>query len=334
MFFVTNYYEKSGYLQLFYTHCIFVPILAFVISVIIPVYNEAGNIHKLYERLTKVMDSIAESYELIFVNDGSIDDTLSIVKQYAHDDNTVKYLDFSRNFGHQIAVFAGMEHSRGDYVVIIDADLQDPPELILDLYLKCKEGYDVVYAQREFRAGETYMKKTTAKYFYKVLKYFSDTEIPLDTGDFRIITRKVVDIVIRMPEYNKFLRGQIAWVGFNQTGVTYNRDSRYDGKSGYPYSKMMRFAFDGLTAFSNTPLKVATYLGFAVSLVTFVVLVYTLYIKFIMGSAIQGWTSTMIAILFLGGVQLVCIGIIGEYLGRVLDNVKQRPLYLLKDKNI
>jgi dolichol-phosphate mannosyltransferase len=305
-----------------------------VISAIIPVYNESGNIDKLYERLTSVMEHLTESYELLFINDGSEDDTLVKIMHYAHNDNNIKYIDFSRNFGHQIAVFAGLEYAKGDYVVIIDADLQDPPELIPELYNKCKEGYDVVYAQREFRAGETFMKKTTAKYFYKVLKYFSETDIPLDTGDFRIMTRKVVDIIIKMPEYNKFLRGQIAWVGYKQTGVTYNRDSRFDGKSGYPYRKMISFAFDGLTAFSNTPLKVATYLGFAVSIITFVVLLYTLYIKFVLGSAIQGWTSTMIAILFLGGVQLVCIGIIGEYLGRVLDNVRHRPLYLIKTKNI
>ncbi len=321
-------------MQVILLHFLFVYILAVVISVIIPVYNEAGNIEKLYERLTSVMESIGDAYEMLFVNDGSQDNTLSIIKKFAHVDNNIKYIDFSRNFGHQIAVFAGLEYAHGDYIVIIDADLQDPPELIHELYAKCREGYDVVYAQREFRAGETYMKKTTAKYFYKVLKYFSDTEIPLDTGDFRIMTRKVVDIVLNMPEYNKFLRGQIAWVGFSQTGVIYNRDSRYDGKSGYPYSKMIRFAFDGLTAFSNTPLKVATYLGFFVSSITFGVLLYTLYIKFILGSAIQGWTSTMIAILFLGGVQLVCIGIIGEYLGRVLDNVRNRPLYLVRDKNV
>jgi glycosyltransferase involved in cell wall biosynthesis len=305
-----------------------------MISIIIPIFNEEGNIEVLYQRLNNVMKSMQQEYEYIFINDGSIDTSMEIILNLSKNDERIKHIDFSKNFGHQIAVYAGLEHAAGDEIVIIDADLQDPPELIQDLYNKMQEGYDVVYAQREFRQGESYFKKTSAKYFYRILKYLSDTDIPLDTGDFRIMSKRIRNIVINMPEYNKFLRGQIAWAGFKQTGIVYNRESRYDGKSGYPYSKMIKFAFDGLTSFSNTPLKIATYTGFVVSMISFVVLIYTLYVKYFKGSAIQGWTSTMLAILFIGGVQLVCIGIIGEYLGRVLDNVRNRPQYIVKDANI
>lgn len=300
---------------------------------VIPVYNEEGNLRALYERLSMVLSSLTADFEMVFVNDGSTDSSIEIIRELTKD-KKVKYLDFSKNFGHQIAAFAGLEHAEGNAVVIIDADMQDPPELILELYQKMQEGYDVVYAKRQVRDGETWHKKLTAKWFYRLINNLSEVEIPLDTGDFRIMSSRIKNIIISLPERNKFLRGQIAWTGFNQTYVLYNRAERMQGKSNYTYSKMFRFAFDGITSFSNFPLRLATYLGFIVSLVAFVVIVYTLYQKYFGIDTVPGWSSTMVSILFLGGVQLICLGIIGEYLGRIMDNVKQRPLYLIKETNI
>ena len=211
--------------------------------------------------------------------------------------------------------------------------MQDPPELIRDLYNKLQQGYDVVFAQREQRAGESWHKLLTAKLYYRILNRLSEVDIPLDTGDFRIISHKVRDIIMAMPEHNKFLRGQIAWTGFNQTSILYKREERYAGTTNYSYSKMFQFAFDGITSFSNLPLRLATYLGFIVSFISFLVIIYTLYQKYFGMDVVQGWSSTMISILFIGGVQLICLGIIGEYLGRIMDNVKKRPLYIVKDSN-
>ena len=304
------------------------------ISVVIPVFNEESNLPVLYERLVNSVTSISNDYELIFVNDGSKDNSLNIIKELSVKNAQVKYIDFSKNFGHQLAVFAGLENAKGDTIVIIDADLQDPPELIKELYNKMKEGYDVVYAQREQRVGESWHKLMTAKLFYRFINRLSEVSIPLDTGDFRIISKKINDIIVSMPERNKFLRGQIAWAGFNQTFVSYNREERYAGKTNYSYSKMFSFAFDGITAFSNLPLRLATYLGFAVSLISFFFILYTLYQKYFKHDVVQGWSSLMVSILFIGGVQLICLGIIGEYLGRIMDNVKQRPLYIVRESNL
>ena len=303
------------------------------ISVVIPIFNEEANIHLLHERLVNAVTAVTNDYELIFVNDGSKDKSLPIIKELSAKFSQVKFIDFSKNFGHQIAVFAGLEHAQGNAIVIIDADLQDPPELIKDLYTKLQQGYDVVFAQREQRVGESWHKLLTAKLYYRVLNRLSEVEIPLDTGDFRIITKKVKDIIVSMPEHNKFLRGQIAWTGFNQTSILYKREERHAGNTNYPYSKMLKFAFDGITSFSNIPLRLATYLGFMVSFVAFLVIVYTLYQKYFKHDVVQGWSSLMISILFIGGVQLICLGIIGEYLGRIMDNVKKRPLYIVKDSN-
>ncbi len=298
------------------------------ISVVIPIFNEEANIHLLHERLVNAVTAVTNDYELIFVNDGSKDKSLPIIKELSAKFSQVKFIDFSKNFGHQIAVFAGLEHAQGNTIVIIDADLQDPPELIKDLYTKLQQGYDVVFAQREQRVGESWHKLLTAKLYYRVLNRLSEVEIPLDTGDFRIITKKVKDIIVSMPEHNKFLRGQIAWTGFNQTSILYKREERHAGNTNYPYSKMLKFAFDGITSFSNIPLRLATYLGFMVSFVAFLVIVYTLYQKYFKHDVVQGWSSLMVSILFIGGVQLICLGIIGEYLGRIMDNVKKRPLYI------
>ena len=303
------------------------------ISVVIPIFNEEANIHLLHERLVNAVTAVTNDYELIFVNDGSKDKSLPIIKELSAKFSQVKFIDFSKNFGHQIAVFAGLEHAQGNTIVIIDADLQDPPELIKDLYTKLQQGYDVVFAQREQRVGESWHKLLTAKLYYRILNRLSEVEIPLDTGDVRIITKKVKDIIVSMPEHNKFLRGQIAWTGFNQTSILYKREERHAGNTNYPYSKMLKFAFDGITSFSNIPLRLATYLGFMVSFVAFLVIVYTLYQKYFKHDVVQGWSSLMVSILFIGGVQLICLGIIGEYLGRIMDNVKKRPLYIVKDSN-
>ncbi len=304
------------------------------LSIIIPIYNEEGNIHKLIERLRGVVAQMNVSCEYIFVNDGSRDRSISLIKALAQTDSSVRYIDFSRNFGHQIAVTAGLDKSIGDAVVIIDADLQDPPELIIEMYRKLKEGNEVVYAKRKARKGESWLKLFTARMFYRILKSITSVNIPVDTGDFRIMDRKIVDVLKAMPEQNKFLRGQISWIGFRQTYVEYERDERHAGETGYTYKKMIRFALDGITGFSNFPLKFASICGFIVSGVAFVVMLYALYTRFISKDYIEGWTSTIISVLFLGGIQLISIGIIGEYISRLSANSRQRPLYIINETNI
>lgn len=303
------------------------------LSIIIPIFNEEGNLSKLYDRLTNVVQSLNVSYELIFINDGSHDNSLSMITTLAKNDDHVKYINFSRNFGHQIAVTAGIDNCTGNAVAIIDADLQDPPELIADLYHKMNEGYQVVYARRRSRSGESLIKKLTAKIFYRILAKITSIKIPIDTGDFRIMHRKIIDVLRLMPEQQKYLRGQIAWAGFNQTYVMYDRDERYSGETGYTYKKMMRLAIDGITGFSNLPLKFATVAGFIVSGITFLMSLYALYARFVSKDFVPGWTSLILAVLFIGGVQLISIGIIGEYISRLSTNVRSRPLYIVSESN-
>lgn len=304
------------------------------LSIVIPIYNEEGNIYRLIERLRQVINPMNLQCEYIFVNDGSRDKSIFLIKELASADPSIKYVDFSRNFGHQIAVTAGLDMSKGKAVIIIDADLQDPPELIPILYTKMKEGYEVVYAQRKSRKGEGFLKKFTARMFYRILSKITSVEIPVDTGDFRIIDRKIVNILKQMPEQQKFLRGQISWIGFRQTFVEYERDERHAGETGYTYKKMIRFALDGITAFSNFPLKFATFAGFIVSGFAFVAIIYALYARFFTDNFEPGWTSLMISILFIGGIQLIGIGIIGEYISRASANVRNRPLYIVNETNI
>ena len=312
----------------------FFKLLPVDISVVIPVYNEEANIAALYDRLRSVLDAMSVSYELIFVNDGSRDRSLNLLLALAARDKRLVYIDLSRNFGHQVAVTAGLDAARGDAVVIIDADLQDPPELIPRLYDKLPDGYEVVYAKRRSRRGESLAKKLTARLFYRILTAITRISIPVDTGDFRIISRKVVEGLKRMPEQHKFLRGQISWIGYQQTFVEYDRAERAGGGTGYTYRKMIRLALDGITGFSDAPLKAATLSGFAVSGVAFLVMLYTLYARFITRDYEPGWASLMMSILFLGGVQLIAVGIIGEYIARLSANVRQRPLYIVSDTNI
>jgi glycosyltransferase involved in cell wall biosynthesis len=304
------------------------------LSIVIPIFNEEANIDILYKRLSTVLSGITSHYEMIFINDGSKDRSLEKIKVFASEDNKIKFIDFSRNFGHQIAVTAGLDKSIGKAVVIIDADLQDPPEIIFDLYTKMKEGYQVVYAKRKKRQGESFMKRTTAKLFYRLLAKITSVDIPVDTGDFRIIERKVVDELKKMPEQQKFLRGQISWVGFNQTFIEYDRDERQHGKTGYTYKKMIKLALDGITSFSEFPLKVASMTGFVFSGISFLLILYALYGRFVLNTNQPGWTSLMLSVSFIGGIQLLCIGIIGEYIGRIGANIRNRPLYIINESNI
>ncbi|WP_317170517.1 glycosyltransferase family 2 protein [Hymenobacter terrestris] len=304
------------------------------LSVIIPIYNEEANIAALYERLRGVLDPMAlpGGYELIFVNDGSRDQSLALIRLLAARDERVRYVDFSRNFGHQIAVTAGLDRTTGEAVVIIDADLQDPPELIPALHQKLGEGYEVVYAKRRSRQGESAAKKLTAKLFYRLLVSITHISIPVDTGDFRVVSRKVVEALRQMPEQNKFIRGQISWIGYRQTYLEYDRAERAGGATGYTYRKMLHLALDGITAFSDVPLKMATISGFVVSGLAFVVMLYTLYARLFSHDYQPGWASLMVSILFLGGVQLISVGIIGEYISRLSANVRQRPLYIVSEE--
>jgi len=304
------------------------------LSIVIPLHNEEGNLPHLHQRLVPVLQSITGNYEIVYVNDGSRDATLSMVKALAVQDTRVRYISFSRNFGHQMAIMSGIEHAHGNAVVVMDGDLQDPPELIPQLWTKYKEGFKVVYAQRRSREGETWLKKWTAKTFYRILKKTTQIKIPLDTGDFRLIDRKVVDYLKQMPERHKFLRGQIAWIGFKQAAVFYDRESRFTGKTNFSFSKMFQFALDGITAFSNYPLRMATVMGFVVSAISFIVILYALYSKFVLDRTITGWTSLIISVLFIGGVQLIAIGIIGEYISRINSDVRKRPLYVIEEENV
>lgn len=303
------------------------------ISVIVPIFNEEGNIPLLHERLTGVLRGMQLHYEMIFINDGSRDRSMELIRELARQDNHIKFIDFSRNFGHQVAVSAGLDHADGEAVVIIDADLQDPPELIPEMYKRYKEGFEVVYARRRKREGETLFKKWTARMFYRILSRLTSVDIPLDTGDFRLIDHKVVDVLRRMPEKSKFLRGQISWIGFRQTYIEYDRHERHAGKTGYSLQKMLRFALDGITGFSDVPLKFVTYFGLLVTAFAFLVTIYVLYSRFVLEDYVAGWSSLMITVLFIGGVQMIAIGIIGEYLSRINANIRNRPLYVVRDSN-
>lgn len=304
------------------------------ISAIVPSYNEEKNVPLIYKRLTDTLSKISDKYEIIFVNDCSKDSTLSVIKQISEKDSHVKYISFSRNFGHQIAVSAGLDMCKGNAVVIIDGDLQDPPELILEMYKKYQEGYKVVYAKRKTREGETWFKKATAKLFYRFLAAMTSIEIPVDVGDFRLIDKVIVNHLRNMPEKSKYIRGQISWIGYKQTFVEYHRDARLYGKTNYPLKKMLRLAFDGITAFSDKPLKMASAIGIISAILSLLAIIYALISHFIFDSAVSGWTSLIISVLFIGGVQLITIGIIGEYIARINNDVRNRPLYIIEEENI
>ncbi len=302
-----------------------------LLSIVIPTYNEEKVIAVLYTRLYEVLTQIGVPYELIFVNDGSRDGTLRELTKLASEHSEVRIVDFSRNFGHQIAVTAGLDHAQGDAVVIMDADLQDSPYLIHQFIEKWRQGYDVVYAVRKERKGETAFKRASAKLFYRTIQRLTDVNIPLDTGDFRLINRNVVDSLTSIHERHRFIRGLVAWAGFSQIGIPYVRDERYAGETKYPLRKMIKFALDGITSFSYKPLQWATKVGFTVAILGFIDAIMIIYEKLFTSVTIQGWSSIMIAVLVLGGMQLIMLGIVGEYIGRIYDEVRARPLYLIQD---
>ncbi|MGC1381415.1 MAG: glycosyltransferase family 2 protein [Candidatus Baltobacteraceae bacterium] len=305
------------------------------LSIVVPLYNEAANVAPLLERLAGVAERFQGlSCEIVLVNDGSSDGTLAAIRDEMKRRRHIVLVNLSRNFGHQVAATAGIEIASGDAVVLMDGDLQDPPELIDAFVGKWREGYDVVYAVRRTRRGESTFKLLTARAFYRVIGRLTNVAIPLDAGDFRLMSRRVVEALRRSPERHRFLRGMVSWVGFNQVAIEYDRDERYAGVTKYPLTKMIRFAMDGITSFSDIPLRFASYFGFAVSAVAFVYALIVIGFKLFSLNPpgyTPGWASTIVTVLFLGGVQLMSLGILGEYLGRVYDEVKGRPLYLISD---
>jgi polyisoprenyl-phosphate glycosyltransferase len=301
-----------------------------VFSVVAPVYNEQETLPHFHARVVEAMEGLDEPFELILVNDGSRDNSYQVMRELVAKDSRVRVINFSRNFGHQMAVSAGLDHSRGDAVVIIDSDLQDPPEVIAELAAKWRAGAEVVYAQRRKRPGETRFKLFTAALFYRLISRITTMDLPRDTGDFRLLDRKVVDTLITMREHNRFMRGLSVWVGFRQEAVLYDRKERFAGKTNYPLLKMVRLSIDAITGFSYAPLQLATTIGFILAGISLVGVAIAVIVR-IFGGAIQGQGTTLIVVLLLGGIQLIFLGIIGEYLGRIYDEVRGRPLYIIHD---
>jgi dolichol-phosphate mannosyltransferase len=303
-----------------------------LLSVIVPCLNEEEALRCTQVRLSSVLEQIPTNFEIIYVDDGSTDATPEVLRELQSYDSRVRVVRFSRNFGHQMAITAGLEHAAGDAVVIIDADLQDPPETIMDFFRKWQEGYDVVYGVRTEREGETAFKLWTAKLFYRFMTRLSDTPIPLDTGDFRLMDRRVLNVLLGMPERDRFVRGMVSWLGFSQVAVPYRREARVAGVTKFSFFKMLRFALDGIFSFSIVPLRVATWTGFITSFLAILGIVLVSLEHFLgVEGLVKGWTSTMFAVLFIGGVQLICMGIIGEYIGRIYGESKHRPLYVVRE---
>jgi polyisoprenyl-phosphate glycosyltransferase len=301
-----------------------------VYSIVAPVFNEEETLPHFYKRVVEVMEGIAEPFELILVNDGSRDGSYSLMQDLHKRDPRVRVIDFSRNFGHQIAISAGLDYACGQAVIILDADLQDPPEVIPELIARWKNGAEVVYAQRARRKGETKFKLLTAAAFYRLITRITSVDIPRNTGDFRLLDRRVVDALVTMREQHRFMRGLSAWVGFRQEALPYERQERYAGKSKYPLRKMINFSLDAITSFSHVPLELATTFGFILACLSLLGILIAAILRIFTG-AIVGQASTLILVLFLGGVQLIFLGIIGEYLGRIYDEVRSRPLYIVRE---
>ncbi|HLI69880.1 MAG TPA: glycosyltransferase family 2 protein [Ktedonobacteraceae bacterium] len=301
-----------------------------IYSIVAPVFNEEETLPHFYQRVVSVMEGVGEPFELVLVNDGSRDGSYAVMKQLHQQDRRVRVIDFSRNFGHQIAISAGLDHARGDAVIIIDSDLQDPPEVIPQLIATWKKGAEVVYAQRSKRAGETRFKLLTAAAFYRLIERITSIKIPRDTGDFRLVDRQVVKALISMREQHRFMRGLSAWVGFRQEAVQYERHERFAGTTKYPLGKMLRFSLDAITSFSHVPLQLATSFGFMLAGISLLGIIVAIILRIFTG-AIVGQASTLILVLFLGGIQLIFLGIIGEYLGRIYDEVRSRPLYIVRE---
>jgi glycosyltransferase involved in cell wall biosynthesis len=305
--------------------------MSIIFSIVAPIFNEIDNLPELYRRVRDVMESSNETWELLLVDDGSTDGSTDKIRELATADERVRPVIFARNFGHQIAVTAGLDYARGDAIVIIDADLQDPPEVILELAKKWREGYEVVYAVRAEREGESWFKKMTASLFYRIIFRITDVNIPLDAGDFRLLDRKVVNVMNSMRERHRFLRGMAAWVGFKQIGVEYRRAARHAGVTKYPFRKMLRLALNAVTSFSYFPLQVATYIGFISASIAILAIPVVAILRMIGSQFFGGQATTLISVLFLGGVQLISLGVLGEYIGRLYDEAKGRPLYIVRE---
>ena len=305
--------------------------MAITFSIVAPIYNELDNLPELTRRLQEVMSVTQGTWELVLVDDGSTDGSTERIRELAKKDKHIRPVIFARNFGHQIAVSAGLDYARGDAVIIIDADLQDPPEVIPDLIAKWREGNEVVYAVRAEREGETWFKKITAALFYRIIFRITDVKIPLDTGDFRLLDRKVVDVMNNMREKHRFLRGMTSWVGFHQIGVPYKRAARFSGVTKYPFNKMLKLALNAITGFSYFPLQLATYFGFGSAGLAIIAIPVVIILRLAGHGAFLGQATTLLAVLFLGGVQLISLGVLGEYMGRIYDEVKGRPLYIVRE---
>ena len=305
-----------------------------LVSIVSPVYQEEEGIEEFHRRLVASMEGTDDdlSFEVVYVNDGSKDRSLDLLEKIAADDDRVRVVDLSRNFGHQVALSAGVDHARGDAVVVIDSDLQDPPEVIPEMIQRWRDGFKVVYGVRTSRAGETRFKLLTSKIYYGLMDRISEVPLPRQAGDFRLLDRKVVDVLDQMPERNRYVRGMVAWVGFPQCAVEYERDARFAGSTNYTLGRMVRLALDGLTSFSDRPLRLATQLGVIVMALSFAVAAWTIVASlFDLGTSSRGWSSLMAVVLLLGGVQLLCIGVLGEYVGRVYRETKGRPLYVVNE---
>jgi len=303
-----------------------------LVSVVVPCFNEEEMLQDTNRRLIAALERMPVKFEIIYVDDGSADSTLEILREMAGQDERIRVVGFSRNFGHQMAITAGLEHAGGHAVVVIDADLQDPPEVILEFVRKWMDGYDVAYGVRAERDGESAFKLWTAKVFYRCIDRLSDTRIPLDTGDFRLMDRRVVDALLSMQERDRFVRGMVSWLGFSQVAVRYRRAARPAGVTKFSFFKMVRFALDGIFSFSVLPLRLATWTGFLASGLAVFAILYSAYARIFGSGWVKGWTSTVIAVLFLGGVQLVSLGLIGEYVGRIYGETKRRPLYVVRER--
>jgi len=301
-----------------------------LLSVVVPAFNEQAVLQECHSRLSKVLDALGVPAEIVFVNDGSTDNTPEVLYQLREQDPRVAVVELSRNFGKEIALSAGLDHALGEAVVVIDADLQDPPELIPELIKQWHEGYDVVYATRVARDGETYLKKATAGAFYRLIQQVSRVKIPADTGDFRLLSRRAVDALKQLREQHRFMKGLFSWIGYPQKSVPYRRDPRFAGETKWNYWRLWNLALEGITSFTIAPLKLASYIGVLTSLAAFIYAVRVIYKTLVYGDPVQGYPSLMVVVLFLGGIQLLTLGVIGEYLGRMFDETKGRPLYFTK----
>jgi dolichol-phosphate mannosyltransferase len=308
------------------------PTRAPVLSLVLPIFNEEAVIPELHARLQQFLPRLSVETEVVFVDHGSQDRSLELLRGIAQSESRYRVLSFARNFGHQAAITAGLDHAQGEAIVVMDADLQDPPEVVLEMVAKWREGFDVVYGRRRSRQGETRLKLFTAKWFYRIFAAMIPIEVPLDTGDFRLMSRRIVTVLRELRETHRFVRGLVAWLGFKQTAVLYDRPARFAGETKFPLGKMIRFAIDGITSFSILPLRFATYLGMLISVLSVAVAIWAVLARFFFHATVPGWTTVIVLVSLLAAVQLIMTGILGEYIGRIYEQVKKRPLYVVAER--